>query len=60
MTKPIEKAIVAILLILCMPFSAAGLTKFIFGDLFLALIAGGTFIYFGAWLFGQIYPKIKE
>lgn len=48
MTKPIEKAIVVILLILCMPFLAAGLMKFIFGDLFLAIIAGGTFISLGA------------
>lgn len=59
MTKPLEKTIVAILLILCMPFSAAGLMKFIFGDLFLSIIAGGVFISLGAWLFDQIYPRKK-
>ncbi|KKN00268.1 hypothetical protein LCGC14_1139590 [marine sediment metagenome] len=60
MTKPLEKTIVAILLILCMPFSAAGLMKFMFGNLFLSIIAGSVFISVGAWLFTEIYPEKED
>lgn len=59
MTKPIEKAIVAILLILCMPFSAAWFITLIFGDLFLAFIGGFLFLYLGALILNYIYPKKK-
>jgi len=45
MTKPIETAIVVILLILCMPFLAAWFIKLLFGNLLLAFIGGFFFLY---------------
>lgn len=60
MTKPIEKAIVVILLILCMPFAAAWLITLIFGDLFLAFIGGWLFLYLGALCLSDIYPTKKK
>ena len=60
MTKPIEKAIVVILLILCMPFLAAWFIKLIFGDLLLAFIGGFFFLYLGAIGMGDIYSKKKD
>lgn len=59
MTKPIEKAIVIILLILCMPFLAAWSITLIFGDLFLAFIGGFFFLYLGAAVMEDIYSKKK-
>jgi len=60
MTKPIEKAIVILLLILCMPFLAAWFAKLIFGDLFLAFIGGFFFLYLGAVGMEEIYSKKKD
>ena len=60
MTKPIEKAIVIILLILCMPFLAAWLITLIFGDLLLAFIGGFFFLYLGAAAMEDIYSKKKR
>lgn len=60
MTKPIEKAIVIILLILCMPFLAAWLITLIFGDLLLAFIGGFFFLYLGAVGMDDIYSKKKK
>ena len=60
MTKPIEKAIVVILLMLCMPFLAAWLITLIFGNLILAFLGGLLFLYLGAVGMDDIYPKKKE
>ena len=60
MTKPIEKAIVVILLILCMPFLAAWFTKLLFGNLLLTFIIGCIFLGLGAAVFEGIYSKKKD
>lgn len=60
MTKPIETAIVVILLILCMPFLAAWFIKLLFGNLLLAFIGGFFFLYLGAAAMEDIYSKKKE
>jgi len=59
MTKPIETAIVVILLILCMPFLAAWFIKLLFGNLLLAFIGGFFFLYLGAAVMEDIYSKKK-
>lgn len=59
MTKPIETAIVVILLILCMPFLAAWFIKLLFGNLLLAFIGGFFFLYLGAAAMEDIYSKKK-
>lgn len=59
MTKPIETAIVVILLILCMPFLAAWFIKLLFGNLLLAFIGGWFFLYLGADIMEDIYSKKK-
>lgn len=60
MTKPIEKAIVVILLMLCMPFLAVWFAALIFGDLFLAFMLGWLFLYFGAVALEAIYAEKKK
>lgn len=60
MTKPIEIAIVVILLILCMPFLAAWFIKLLFGNLLLAVIGGILFLVLGASIFEGIYSKKKD
>ena len=60
MTKPIEKAIVVLLLILGMPFLAAWLFILIFGDKFLAFMIGWLFLYFGAATVEAIYSTKKK
>jgi len=60
MTKPIEKAIVVMLMLLCMPSLAAWFTKLIFGDLFLASIIGFVFFIIGGFTIETIYTKKKK
>lgn len=60
MTKQIEKAIVILLLILCMPFLAAWFIKLLFGNLLLAFIGGFFFLYLGAIGMDDIYSKKKK
>jgi len=60
MTKSIEKAIIILLLILCMPFLAAWFIKLLFGNLVLAFVGGFLFLYLGAAALEGIYPEKKE
>lgn len=60
MTEAIEKAIVVLLLILCMPFLAAWFIKLLFGGLLLAFIGGFLFLYLGAAILEDIYSKKKD
>lgn len=60
MTKPIEKTIVVMLLLLCMPTLATWFTKLIFGDLGLAFIIGLIFLVIGAYSVEGIYSKKKK
>ena len=60
MTKPLEKTIVVMLLLLCMPALAALFTKLIFGDLLLAFIIGFVFLIIGGFTIESIYTKKKD
>jgi len=60
MTKAIEKAIVVMLMLLCMPFLAAWFAQLIFGDLVLAFLIGVMFLVIGAFAIGAIYSDEKD
>ncbi|KKN00267.1 hypothetical protein LCGC14_1139580 [marine sediment metagenome] len=60
MTKPIEKAIVFMLMLLCMPSLATWFAKLIFADLDLAFVIGLVFLIIGAYAIDGIYPRKKK